>query len=121
MSGGEPERLHPIEVLGETPVEAQMHQFVQPGHQQSGPVLAQVKNLRRLGVQGFREVLRIKTIPNQVDVLPEHLIDHIVRVEIDRRRGDMALGLAPAQRVRAERDHITNRDGLFAELTEQNR
>ena len=52
-------------------------------------------------------------------MLPEHLVHQVVGVHIDRGHSDMALGLAPAQRVGAEQDHITHRDRSPTKLTEQ--
>lgn len=39
-------------------------------------------------------------------VLPEHLVDHVIRVELDRGDSDMALGFAAAQGVAAKKQHI---------------
>ena len=52
-------------------------------------------------------------------VLPVHLVDHIVAIQIQRRRRDPALGLSAAQRVRREHDHITDVDVATPKLTEE--
>lgn len=96
MGDREPERLHPIEVLRRMPIDAQCDQFVQPRHQHSGTILTQLKNLSSLGVQSFGKVLRLQAVTQDAGVLPEHLVDHVVGVCVDRGDGDVALGFAAA-------------------------
>lgn len=57
----------------------------------------------------------------QPGMLPEHLINHIISVRVDRGDGDMPLRLRAAQHVRAENHHIADFHGLLPELREQDR
>ncbi len=53
--------------------------------------------------------------------VPEHLVDDVVGVRIDRAHGDVALGLSSTKCVRSQQDHVAGFDGLLSELTKQNR
>lgn len=118
---GEQESLRPVEPLGSWAVDAQRHELVQPRHQHSGPLLAQVHHLRRLGVDGLRELLCMESVRQHGRVLPEHLVDDVVRVEVHRRDSDVSLGFATAQGVAGECHHVTEGDGSLAELAEHDR
>ena len=54
-------------------------------------------------------------------MLPEHLIDHIIRVEVGRRDSDVRLWLTAAQGVRSEDDDITDSYRPLPDLTEERR
>ncbi len=121
MADGEPERLHPMEVLDGPRLDTQSDQLVQPRHQLAGPVLAESENLRWLGIDRGRELQCIEPVLQEADVLPEHLVDHVVGVRVDRRDRDVALRLRPAESVRSQHDRVTNLDRLLPELAEQDR
>ena len=52
-------------------------------------------------------------------MLPEHLVDHIVSVEVDRGGGDVTFRFTATEHVRAEHHDVTGRDDPLPELTEQ--
>ncbi len=75
--------------------------------------------MREFAVESFGEPMRIKAIAQQPCVLPEHLIDHKVRIEIDRCGADVAFRLTATEHIRAEYHHVTDRDDPLSELAEQ--
>src|SRR5699024_3351314 len=63
--------------------------------------------------------LRVKPVGQQCGMPPEHLIDDVVPIQVERGDGDRVFGFAPAQGVRAECDDVTDGDGFLTELAEQ--
>lgn len=51
-----------IEVPHRSTLDAQRDQLIQPWHEHPGPILAEVENLRRLGIDRRDEILRIKAM-----------------------------------------------------------
>jgi hypothetical protein len=89
-------------------INTERDQFIQPRREHSGPLFAGTYHLSRLGLDCLRELLRVKPIRQHYHVLPEHLVDHIAGIQVDRCDGDVYLGRASAQRIRAKQDRITN-------------
>ena len=56
------------------------------------------------------------SIWEQVNSLPEQLVEHVVGVQVDGCRGDVPLRFTPAQGVRAEYHHVTDGDGSGLEV-----
>lgn len=53
--GHEPQRLHPVEVLGESGVDAEPDEFVQPGHHHPRQVFLEAEHVRRFRIAHVRE------------------------------------------------------------------
>src|SRR5699024_7891832 len=78
----EQQRLHPAEPLWRRSIEAERDQLVQPRHQHSRAIFTDVEYLRGLGVQLLSEVSRIEPVSQDRCVLPEHLVDDVVSIEV---------------------------------------
>lgn len=116
---GAQQRLHPIEPFGEVTVQAQRHQLVQPRHQVPGTILPEVEDLRRVGVPGLHETVRVEAISQERHVMPKDLIHNVIGVQVQSRHRDRAFRLAPAQRVGVQQDHVASTDGLLSERAVQ--
>lgn len=52
-------------------------------------------------------------------MLPEDLVEEVIEVEVDRGDGDVSLGFGAVKHVRAEHQHITNRDWFLSCVADQ--
>lgn len=84
-------------------------------------MLTETEYLCWFGVDGLGEPLSFQAILYQSGVLPEHLVDHVVGVEVDRGDRDVSFGLRSTEHVRPENYRVTSLDWLLTELAEQDR
>lgn len=113
----EPQRLHSMKP--DTPtIKTEGDQLIQPRHQQAGMMLIETNDLRCLGECLLDESRCVEPVAQNGSVLPEGLVDHIVRIRIDRGDRDVAFGLGTAQYVRPEHDHVTGSYRFLSELAE---
>ena len=110
-----------MEPLPVDTIDAERDELVQPGHQQSRPVLPDTEHLGRFGVDRVGEPLRVEAVTKHSHVLPEQLIQQKVGVGIDRRDRDVTFWFAAAQHIRTEEDDVADLDGPLSELAEQDR
>ncbi|MFC5123097.1 hypothetical protein ACFPRL_06540 [Pseudoclavibacter helvolus] len=108
-------------VVHEVPIDAERDKLVQPRHQHPSSILAETQDLCGLGVEGVGELLGVEPVLEKRGVLPAHLVEDVVGVEIDGRDRDLAFRRRPCQHVRAKQDHVTGSDGLLTELAEDKR
>lgn len=87
----------------------------------SGATLTQPEDLRGFGLDRFGELLRVESIFEVRGVLPAHLVEYVVGVEIDRGDGNVALWFRSCQDVRTEQDYVTGFHYLLSKLAEQER
>lgn len=90
------------------PIQTEGGELIQPRHEMGGAVFADPNDLRGCRVAGLEEVACVVTVAELRGVLPEHLIDQVVAVEVDRGRRHAALWLRAAERLSGEKNDITD-------------
>ena len=60
---------------------------------QTSLIFPEAEDLRGLRVHRVGEPLRVQAVGNEPGVLPTHLIEHEIGVEVDGGHSDMTLGL----------------------------
>lgn len=70
-------------------------------------------------VMGVKELTGVEPLMEPGRVLPEHLIDDIVSVKVERRGRNPPLGLSSTESVRGQNHDVTHADEVHAKLTEQ--
>lgn len=125
VGDAEPQCLHPVEGLGRhtLPVEfrAQRDKLIEQRRKLSSLAFSDPEHLKRFAVGRLGELPRIKPVPNESCVLPEHLIDEVVGVCVDDGHRDLPLWSDATQSVRSQQDHVTDSYRGLGALPRQHR
>ncbi len=116
---GRDERLCSVEPIRSNTVHAQCNQLVEPRHHQSRAMLTYTDYLRGFYIVGVEEPTGVEPLMEPGRILPEHLIDHIVSVEVERGGRYPPLGLSPAKSVRGQNHYVAHADEMHTKLAEQ--
>ena len=73
-----------MEPVTRDPVRGEGDQLVHPGHEHPGAAFTESQNLRWFGVDRVRKGLGVEAVAQEVGVLPEQLVEHVVGVGVDR-------------------------------------
>ncbi|MFT3968746.1 MAG: hypothetical protein QM695_00320 [Micropruina sp.] len=119
VGDAKPECLHSVEALVELAGSAEQDQLIEPRVHLSELRTVESHELEWLGIEGRGQFFSVVSVAEQRGMLPEHLIDRIVRVDRDRRECDPPIRVRTAQHARADHHCVAGTDASAPELSEQ--